>query len=48
MAVSALDDADDSAEQPLLGMKIVVVDYYEVASFKTWIGGLPLGFALEP
>ena len=47
MAVSALDDADDSAEQPLLQRKIVLVDYYEVASFQTGLGDLSLGFALE-
>ena len=48
MAVSALDDADDSAEQPLLRRKIVLVDYHEVASFQAGFDGLPLGFALEP
>ena len=48
MAVSANDDGNDSAEQPLLRRKIVLVDYQEVASFQAEFGGLPLGFTLEP
>ena len=48
MAVSAFDDPDDSAEQPLLRRKIFLVDYHEVASFQARFGYLTLGFALEP
>ena len=48
MGVSALDEADGSGEQPLLRRKIVLLHYYEIASFQTGFGGLPFDFALEP